>query len=31
MNPKTISLLLYLAVAAMGVALVFVAVSALLH
>ena len=31
MNPKTISLLLYLAVIAIGVALVFVAVSALLH
>jgi hypothetical protein len=31
MSPKTISTLLYLAVAAIGVVLVFVAVSALLH
>lgn len=31
MDPKTISRLLYLAVAVIGVALVFVAVSALLH
>lgn len=31
MDPKTISKLLYLAVAVIGVALVFVAVSAVLH
>lgn len=31
MDPKTISTLVYLAVAAIGLALVFVAVSALLH
>ena len=31
MDPKTISRLLYLAVAVIGVALVFVAISAVLH